>query len=235
MINQIRSRLFEMQDLQYREFHKKLIPDIDENAIIGVRTPVLRAYAKELIKEAKSNREIAVGLHKFMESLPHCYYEENNLHAFLLETVKDFDESIELVNKFLPCVDNWATCDSMSPKAFKKNTDKLLTYINIWISDEYEYTVRFGIGMLMKYYLDDFYKKEYLDIVSGIHSDKYYINMMIAWFFATALAKQYDDAVSYLEDKKLSVWVHNKAVQKAIESYRVSMEHKQYLKTLKIK
>lgn len=235
MIETIRSRLLEMQDLEYRDFHKKLIPNIDENTIIGIRTPKLRAYAKEVLKEVNSDQVAMAGLHNFLEDLPHRYYEENNLHAFLLEGIKDFEECVELVDKFLPYVDNWATCDSMAPKVFKKNTDKLLPYIYKWVADEYTYTIRFGIGMLMKYFLDNLFKTEYLELVAGVKSEEYYVNMMIAWYFATAFAKQYEASIIFIEDRRLPVWVHNKAIQKAVESYRITSEQKEYLKSLKFK
>lgn len=234
MIKRIREKLLEMQDLEYREFHKKLIPTIDENTVIGIRTPILRTYAKELLKEARNDSGAEAGLHEFLNDLPHKYYEENNLHAFLLEGIKDFDECVEYVDAFLPYVDNWATCDCMSPKVFKKNPDKLLTYINKWMADSYTYKIRFGIGMLMKYFLDDLFENKYLAMVANVKSDEYYVNMMIAWYFATAVAKQYEAAVIYIEEKRLPVWVHNKTIQKAVESYRVTPEQKAYLKKLKI-
>jgi len=235
MIGQIRKSLLEMQDLEYRNFHKKLIPNIDENTIIGVRIPRLRAYAKELLKASKKDESVLAGLNNFLEDLPHKYYEENNLHAFLLEGTKDFDECVQLINKFLPYVDNWATCDSMSPKVFKKNSEKLLPYINDWLANEHTYTIRFGIGMLMSHFLDDLFRPEYLEWVARVQSEEYYVNMMIAWYFATAFAKQYEASVVYIEEKKLPIWVHNKAIQKAVESYRVTSEQKEYLKSFKIK
>ncbi len=217
------SELLKLADAAYKEFMAPLIHTVSKEKIIGIRIPVLRKYAKEMQKSAA-----------FMSSLPHYYFEENNLHAFLIEQIKDFDECISALNKFLPYVDNWATCDSMRPKCLKNNLDKLLVYIDEWLVSSHTYTVRFGIQALMLYYLDDGFDESYLEKVAGIKSDEYYINMMIAWYLATAIAKQYDSAVKYLENRCLSKWVHNKAIQKARESYRITAEQKQYLKTLKI-
>lgn len=227
IIKQIQKDLLSMQDLNYRDFHSKLMPTIDKDVVIGVRTPQLRQYGKELAK-----KEEAV---LFMEALPHKYYEENNLHAFLIEQLKEYDVCIDALNEFLPYVDNWATCDFMSPKSFKKHSAELLLEIRRWIGSKHPYTVRFAIGMLMKFYLDEAFSPEYLEMVAGVHSEEYYINMMIAWYYATALAKQYDAVISYLEENRLGVWVHNKTIQKAIESYRISDEQKNYLRTLKRK
>ena len=171
----------------------------------------------------------------FLDELPHKFFEENQLHAFIISEIKDYDECILYLNKFLPYVDNWATCDQMSPKVFKKNHSKLLDQIKVWIKSSKTYTIRFGIGMLMQYYLDDDFKLEYLEMVSNIKSDEYYVNMMIAWYFATALAKQYDSTIKIIEGKKLDVWTHNKTIQKAIESYRITFEQKDYLRSLKRK
>lgn len=225
--SKIREELFALQDLDYKSFQAKLMPTVNKDCIIGVRIPALRKYAKTLAKTAEAE--------DFLKILPHKYYDENNLHAFLIESVKDYKKAVSLVDEFLPYVDNWATCDSMSPKVFAKNTDKLFLKINEWIRSDKVYTVRYGIGMLMKYFLDDGFNESYLKLAAGIKSEEYYINMMLAWYFSTALAKQYNTAVKFIEDKKLSAWVHNKAIQKAIESFRVSPEQKAYLKTLKIK
>lgn len=219
------NKLFELQDKKYQELQFKIIPNIDSNTIIGVRTPELRKLAKEIVKE---------DYQYFLDDLPHKYFDENQLHAFIISEIKDYDECINYINKFLPYVDNWATCDQLSPKVFKKNTDKLLIPIKKWIKTKDTYTIRFGIGMLMSYYLDDNFDVKYLDWVSKIKSNEYYINMMIAWYFATALAKQYDCTIKYIENNILDSWTHNKTIQKAIESYRVSDEHKKYLRTLKI-
>lgn len=226
-LEKIRAELFTMQDEEYRQFSSKLMPNVKSETVIGVRTPRLRAYAKKLTKTEEAEYLLA--------SLPHEYYEENNLHGMIIETIKDYDRCVEELDKFLPYVDNWATCDLMNPKVFAKNKDKLITKIKTWISDEKTYTKRFGMEMLMTYYLDGDFRPEYLDLVSSVKSDEYYINMMIAWFFATALAKQYDAAITVLLEKRLSPWTHNKTIQKAVESYRISDETKAYLKTLKIK
>lgn len=223
----VQARLFEMQDLKYRDFHSKLMPTVDKEKIIGVRTPELRKFAKELSKKEEAK--------DFLKILPHKYYEEDNLHAFLIEQIKDFDECVSALDNFLLYVDNWATCDMMTPKVFKKNTDKLLPKINEWLISDYTYEVRFAIGMLMKFYLDENFDEKYLKLVAGVKSDEYYINMMIAWYFATALAKQWDKALPYIENRILDKWTHNKAIQKAVESYRITEEQKEYLKTLKVK
>ena len=220
----ITDKLLSMQDTKYKAFHSKLMPTVDENRVIGIRIPVLRKLAKELTaKEAKA----------FMQSLPHFYYEENNLHAFLIERIGDYAECIKAVNEFLPFVDNWATCDSLRPKVFKKHLPELLEQIKIWINSGDTYTVRFGLEMLMCYYLDEAFESEYLTLAASVKSEEYYVNMMLSWFFATALAKQYDSTVTFLKSNKLDVWVHNKTIQKATESYRITNEQKAYLKTLK--
>ena len=221
----IRNRLFEMQDLKYRDFHAKLMPTVSKELVIGVRTPALRKLAKEI-----RNTECAA---EFLGILPHKYYEENNLHAFLIEEIKDYNECIKAVNRFLPFVDNWATCDMMRPKNFKNHLSELLEQIRIWIASDRTYTVRFGVEMLMCYYLDENFKPEYPEMVSKIRSDEYYIKMMVAWYFATALAKQYDAVVPYLEQNKLDADAHNKTIQKAVESYRITAGQKTYLKALK--
>ena len=223
----IRDHLFEMQDLAYRNFHSKLIPTVDKDRIIGVRTPKLRDFAKGL----KGTDEAE----EFLSVLPHYYYEENNLHGFLLEYIKEYDACIAALNEFLPYVDNWATCDMMAPKCFKKNLSKLDEQCKLWIADGGTYTVRFAVNMLMKYYLDDNFSPEYPELVVSIDSEDYYIKMVIAWYFATALAKQYDAILPYLENRRLEAWTHNKTIQKALESYRISTEQKQYLRTLKIR
>ena len=222
----ILDELFKLKDEKYRELQVKIIPNVSSDNIIGVRTPLLRKLSKQLVKENYLS---------FLNDLPHKYFDENQLHAFIISLLKDYDECIMYVNKFLPYVDNWATCDQMSPKVFKKNTDRLLEQIKVWISSSETYTIRFGIGMLMQYYLDDNFKLDYLEMVSNIRSDEYYVNMMIAWFFATALAKQYESTLPFIEGKKLDKWTHNKTIQKAIESYRVSSLQKDYLRNLKIK
>ena len=226
-MDRIIDKLFKLQDKKYRDFQAKLIPTVDPNSIIGVRTPNLRSYAKELVKEGNYD--------SFLNELPHKYFDENQLHAFILSEIKSYDECVLYLNKFLPYIDNWATCDQLSPKVFKKNKDLVLKEVNNWIRSKKTYTIRFGIGVLLQHFLDNDFKTEYLKKVANIKSDEYYVNMMIAWYFATALTKQYDDTISYIKDGKLDTWTHNKAIQKAIESYRVSPVQKEYLKGLKRK
>ena len=225
--DEIRKELFSKQDMKYRDMQIKIIPNIDKDTIIGVRTPLLRSYAKQLSKRDDLN--------EFLDDLPHKYFDENQLHAFIISEFKDYSKCIDEVDRFLPYVDNWATCDQMSPKVFKKNKQALLKTVKQWIDSDKTYTIRFGIGMLMEHYLDEDFELSYPKIVAGIRSDEYYINMMIAWYFATALAKQYDSVLPFIKEKKLDVWTHNKAIQKSVESYRISDEQKEYLKTLKIK
>ncbi|MBE5920354.1 MAG: DNA alkylation repair protein [Pseudobutyrivibrio ruminis] len=227
IVDEIRKDLFANQDVKYRDFQSKLTPTIEANTAIGVRTPVLRKLAKDYSKRQDVD--------DFLADLPHKYFDENQLHAFILSEIKDFDECIGKLERFLPFVDNWATCDQMSPKCFKKNHEKLLPYLNKWIKSDDIYTVRFAIVTFMSHFLDGDFDEGYLKLVSDIKSDEYYINMAIAWYFATALAKQYDKTIPYIENKTLDVWTHNKAIQKSIESYRVTAEHKEYLKSLKIK
>lgn len=214
--------LFAMQDKEYKKFISALLPTVDPETIIGIRTPALRAYAKKM-----ADREA------FMRELPHKYFEENNLHAFLIEQIRDYDACIAALNDFLPYVDNWATCDSMRPRALKKEPARLLSDIERWLSSDHTYTIRFGIQLLMLYYLDEYFDPAYLARVAAIASEEYYVNMMIAWYFATALAKQYDAAIPYLENRRLSPWVHAKTIQKAIESYRITPEQKEILRSLK--
>ncbi len=223
----IQTELFKLQDKEYREFHAKLMPTVDKELIIGIRTPILRKFASSI-----TNTDDAK---KFLENLPHKYYEENNLHAFLIEKEKDFEKAVFETEKFLPHIDNWATCDGFMPKVFAKNADNLLPKIKLWIKSDKPYTVRYAMLLLMKLYLDEHFKKEYLDMVASIKFEHYYVKMMQAWYFATALTKQYDSAIKYIENKKLDVWVHNKTIQKAVESYRIDKETKRYLKSLKIK
>ena len=224
---EISKRLYALQDTEYQVFQSKLIPTIAPEKVIGVRTPALRQLAKELSKRAD--------IGAFLVALPHAYFDENQLHAFIISLGKDYGETLAAVDTFLPYVDNWATCDQLSPTVFRKHRAELLPEIKRWISSEHIYTVRFGVGMLMQHYLDESFDPAYLEDVAALRSGEYYVNMMIAWYFATALAKQYDTALPYLEQRRLDVWTHNKAIQKAIESYRVTDEHKAYLRTLKIK
>ncbi len=224
-LSEIQHRLFAIQDTGYRDFHSRLMPTVDNEKIIGVRIPQLRALAKEIAGSPLAEQ--------FISCLPHRYYEEDNLHAFLIEHIKDYSRCIDALNIFLPYVNNWATCDSMSPKVFRKHLPELLIQIKLWISSDKAYTVRYGIGILMKYYLDDAFDPEYLNLVAEIHSDEYYVNMMRAWFFATALAKQYDETIVFIEDHKLDEWTRQRTIQKAVESYRISNQCKEYLRSLR--
>lgn len=218
-------RLLEVKDEGYRDFQAKLVPNISPDSIIGVRTPDMRAVAKEVFSSKERD--------EFLNDLPHKYYEENLVHFFVISLIKDFDECIEATERFLPYVDCWPVSDQATPKSFKKNHEKLLPYIKKWIADEHVYTARFGIRMLMNEFLGDDFKEEYLEIVSSKKGDDYYLKMMVAWYFATALAKKYEESVKYIEERKLDEWVHRKAIQKAIESFRVSEEHKEYLRSLR--
>lgn len=223
----IQTRLFQLQDLSYRSFQCKLMPTVAPESVIGVRTPELRKLAKELsgTEEAKV----------FLRILPHKYYEENNLHGFLIDRMKDYGQIIDSLDMFLPYVDNWATCDMMSPKVFRKHLPELPGKIREWLQSGQTYTIRFGIGMLMNFYLDESFQPEYPEMVAAVKSEEYYVNMMTAWYFATALAKQYDAVLPFLEQHRLEKWTHNKAIQKAIESYRINDEQKAYLRSLKMK
>ena len=230
IIRKIQKELFEMQDLKYRDFHSKLMPTVDKEKVIGVRIPQLRKYASSFLK--LSSRE---EINEFMHTLPHQYYEEDNLHAFIIEKIKDYEECINALNAFLPYIDNWATCDMMNPKVLKKEPERLLEQVKVWMKAKETYVVRFAMGCLMNYYLEENFTTECADLVAEVQSDEYYIQMMQAWYFATALAKQYDAVLPYLLEHKLSMWVHNKTIQKAVESYRITTEQKDYLKTLKRK
>lgn len=225
--SEVLEELKKLHDDGYRKMQITIIPNIDENAIIGVRTPALRALAKEFSKR----EDISI----FLNDLPHKYFEENQLHSFILSTMKDMDTCVRLVDEFLPYVDNWATCDQLSPKVFKKNKATLLEYIDKWLKSDQIYVKRFAIGMLMEHFLNEDFKTSYLTKVAKIRSSEYYLNMMIAWYFATALAKQYDSTLPFIEQQKLDKWTHNKTIQKAVESYRITPEQKAYLKTLKRK
>lgn len=227
MNNTLQTELFALADEDYKKFHSKLIPNISPNQIIGIRTPILRKFAKEFYKN--SSKDL------FLNSLPHEYYEENNLHAMLIEQIKNYNEAICRTEEFLPYIDNWATCDIFSPPVFKKHPDEFYEKIKLWIRSEHTYTKRFAITKLMSLYLDENFNDEHLLLVSNVKSDEYYVNMAIAWYFATALAKQYEASLPYLTSHKLSSWIHNKTIRKAVESYRITSEQKEYLKTLKIK
>ncbi|MBQ9282105.1 MAG: DNA alkylation repair protein [Treponema sp.] len=222
----IRQKLFSLQDKKYRDFQAKLIPTVAAEKIIGVRTPELRKFAKELSKSSDCE--------SFLSQLPHEYFDENQLHAFLISEIKEFEACMAHLERFLPFIDNWATSDQLSPKVFKKNKAVLLEKIRLWISSSKTYTVRFGIGMLMQHFLDDDFSPEYAGLVASVKSDEYYVNMMIAWYFATALAKQYEAVLPFITEKRLSPWCHKKTIQKALESYRVSDERKDILRGLKV-
>ena len=224
---EIRQKLFELADEEYRELQVKTTPSVDPEAFIGVRTPPLRALAKELSK--------CDDIADFLSDLPHKYFDENQLHGFIISLDKDFERCIANVGAFLPYVDNWATCDQTNPKVFAKHKTELLQHIKIWLASDRTYTVRFGIKMLMDHFLDESFDLKYPKAVAKILSDEYYVKMMQAWYFATALAKQYEAVLPFIEGKKLDAWTHNKAIQKSVESYRITDEQKQYLKTLKIK
>ena len=224
-MTELQRRLFSLQDPEYRAFQCRLMPTVPPETVIGVRTPALRELAKAL-----SGADAAAD---FLSELPHRYYEENNLHGFLLCRIRGFDPCLEAVERFLPYVDNWATCDSLSPRAFAKTPESLLGPIRRWLASDHVFTCRFAIGCLMRWFLDERFAPEYPEMVASVHSEEYYVNMMIAWYFATALAKQYDAVLPWLEQRRLDPWVHNKTIQKACESYRVPEAHKNHLKTLK--
>ena len=224
---EIRKELFSRQDKDYRDFQAKTLPTVDKESMIGVRTPELRSLAKEWGK--RDDIEV------FLRELPHRYFDENQIHAFVISGMKDFEKCMEETELFLPYVDNWATCDQMSPKIFKKHRPELLKHIKKWIKSDRTYTIRFGTGMLMEHFLEEDFDIKYPELVSKLRSEEYYVNMMTAWYFATALAKQYEAVLPFIENKKLDPWTHNKAIQKAVESYRITPEQKEYLKSLKVK
>ena len=223
----VKEQLFAMQDPAYKAFHSRLIPTVDPETIIGVRTPALRRFAKTFAKTPQAKA--------FMDGLPHRYYEENNLHGFLIEALPEEDRAVAALDVFLPYVDNWATCDLMRPKALASNLPALSVQIGRWLSAAHPYTVRFALEMRMTFFLDAHFCPAYLEQAASVRSEEYYVNMMTAWFFATALAKQYDAALPFLTQRRLDAWTHNKAIQKALESTRISGAQKAYLKTLKIK
>ncbi len=220
----IEKELFKLRDLKFRDFNAKLIPNISKETVIGVKTPQLKQFAKEVYKSEEYR--------DFLTALPHKYFEENQLHAFIISQITDFDMAIYELERFLPYVNNWATCDQLIMKAIAKNPERIPDKIDLWLESDKTYTVRFAIGLLMRYFLDDRFDKKYLKKVAAIKSDEYYINMMIAWYFATALAKQWNNTIKYIDGKTLSIWVHNKTIQKARESFRVTEEHKTLLKGL---
>ncbi len=224
---EICAKLFALRDDNYRSFQAKLMPTVDPETVIGVRMPALRRLEKEL-----RNTEQA---EQFLEILPHGYYEENNLHGLLIASKRDYSETVESLEKFLPYVDNWATCDLIHPRAFEKRPENLPKQLYIWLQSEKVYTVRFALGMLMSLYLDEAFLPEYAQWAAEVRSEEYYINMMVAWYFTTALAKQWEEIVPYLENKKLSQWTHNRTIQKAVESLRITPEQKSYLRSLRRK
>lgn len=226
IVDEIQRELFALQDTAYRDFQAKLIPNLENGSMIGVRTPALRKMAKQMAKR----EEIGA----FLEALPHTYFDENQLHAFIIAERKDFSQCMKELTRFLPFVDNWATCDQLSPKIFKKHRQELLPYINEWITSDQTYVVRFAVGMLMEHFLDEDFDLVYPEMVSKIRSEEYYINMMVAWYFATALAKQYDAVLPFIEEERLAAWTHNKAIQKSIESNRITAQQKTYLRGLKV-
>ena len=215
-------KLYELQDLKYRDMQMRIIPSIDPGSIIGVRTPALRTIAKEILRSGEYG--------EFLKELPHRYFEENQLQAFIISGIKDPEVCMQELERFLPYVDNWASCDQMSPGIFRKHKALLLEHVRKWIRSDKPYTVRFGVGMLMQHFLDEDYDPQYPEMAAGIRSDEYYVRMMIAWYFATALAKQYDSILPYIEQKRLDPWTHNKAIQKSLESRRITEEQKLYLK-----
>lgn len=225
-MNSLQKQLFELQDLKYRDFHSKLLPGIDKEKIIGIRTPQLRKFAKEFAKTKEADL--------FLQDLPHTYYEENNLHMMLVSWMKDYGACLKEVRRFLPYIDNWATCDLPLPKCFEKHKTELLPEIQSWIMDTHTYTIRYGIGVLMRLYLDEAFSPEFPELVAQVRSEEYYVNMMIAWYMSTALAKQWETIIPYIEQKKLPEWVHRKTIQKAVESYRITPEQKAYLKTFRL-
>lgn len=226
-VQEIRKQLFVLQDKGYQAFHSRLMPTVPAEKVIGVRTPVLRKLAKQLAGTPQAEA--------FLCSLPHGYYEENNLHAFLLENIREYGKALAETEKFLPYIDNWATCDCFCPKVFAKHTNELLGPIRRWLNSGEVYTMRYAMEMLMRYYLEEEFRPEYLAWVAGVHSEEYYLNMMRAWYFATALAKQPDAALPWLTERRLDAWTHNKTIQKAVESFRIPDEMKRQLRGLRIR
>ena len=221
----LQQQLFALQDETYREFHSKLMPDTDKETVIGIRIPVLRKFAREFARRLEAR--------EFLQQLPHQYYEENNLHMMLIIAEKDYEKCLAEVERFVPYIDNWATCDMPAPKCFAKHKQELLPKVEEWIASEETYTIRYGIDLLMALYLDEDFRPEYLELAASVTSEEYYVKMVIAWYFATALAKQWDSTIPYIEQRRLSDWVHRKTIQKAVESYRITKVQKDYLRTLK--
>ena len=227
MTRDVQKRLFEMRDTGYRDFHARLIPTVKKEKIIGIRTPMIRKFAKEFGKTEESEM--------FLKALPHQYYEENNLHGLLIEQIRDYDKCLKELERFLPYIDNWATCDLLALHMMKKHRDVFIREIYRWMESDKPYIIRFGISMLMRHYLDERFKPEYPEKVAAICSEEYYVNMMRAWYFATALSKHYEKILPFLEEQRMDIWTHNKTIQKSIESYRITKEQKDYLRTLRIK
>lgn len=220
----LQEELFKLQDTAYRDFQSSLMPGIDKESVIGIRTPVLRTFAKRFSKTEEAAH--------FIKELPHKYYEENNLHMLLITQIKDYDKCISEIERFLPYVDNWATCDFPLPKCFSSNKEDILVRAREWIATDAAYVKRYGIGVMLRLFLDDDFREEYIQLVASVKSEEYYVNMMIAWYMATALAKQWAAAVPYIQERRLSEWVHRKSVQKAVESYRITSEQKEFLRQL---
>ena len=227
MIQDVQKKLFEIQDMEYWDFHAKLVPTMEKDKFIGIRMPMLRKFAKEFGKTEESEM--------FLKIFPHQYYEENNLHGLLIEQIRDYDKCMEELERFLPFIDNWATCDMLTLKIVKKHKDVFIREVYRWMESDKPYTIRFGISMLMRHYLDEDFKMEYPEKVAAICFEEYYVNMMRAWYFATALAKQYKQVLPFLEEQRMDIWTHNKTIQKATESYRITPEQKEYLRTLRIR
>ena len=227
LAEEIRTRLSELQDKAYREFQIPLFPSVNPDRVIGVRTPALRSYAKEL----SGRPDVA----EFLDALPHPSFDENQLHAFIISGIRDYGTCLKEVCRFLPYVDNWATCDQLSPIVFRRHRKELIHPVRTWIGSEETYPVRFGICMLMQHYLDEDFDPSYPELAASVRSEEYYVNMMVAWYFATALAKQYTAVLPYLEEHRLDRWTHNKTIQKAVESSRIAPEQKEYLRSLRIK
>ena len=225
-MNELQQNLFGMRDAAYAAFIAKLTPGFPPSHFIGVRVPLLRTIARSFAKEEAASQS-------FLSHLPHSYYEEDMLHGMLISLVKDYDRCLDLIDRFLPYVDNWAVCDTLSPKVFAKHKAQLLENILRWSSSSHTYTCRFGLRMLMTHFLDDSFSADFLEIPAAIRSEEYYVKMMVAWFFATALAKQWEATLPYLENRQLDPWTHRKTIQKAIESYRIPSERKDYLRTLR--
>lgn len=223
----LREKLFELRDLKYRDFHSRLIPSVSKEQVMGIRTPVLRKFAKEYAKTEEAA--------EFIKILPHGYYEENNLHMLIISGIRDYEVCIAEIERFLPFIDNWATCDMPVPRCFYENKEDVLERAKGWIKSDEAFTVRYGIGVLMSMFLDEDFDSVYPKLVASVRSEQYYVNMMIAWYFATALAKRWEEVIPFIEKRQLDKWTHNKAIQKAVESYRITSEQKAYLKSLKIK